>query len=164
MISQGAITNVSNEDLLKGIEFSQTYFLHCYYRLMELKAIIDGGLRDEDAGVLYDVLYTRTKYRIADVQCAMLQKLAHFCYANVTPTVKLNALNAQGPEMSLSHISKMIQEATERKKIKKTSCWKELKKRVPLYSRSKVKLYEECPNLAVEGALKVADKFEVKIN
>jgi len=64
LISKGVITNVSNQDLLKGIEFHYLHFIQCYYLLMELKANIDGGLRDEDAGVLYDVLYMRNKYKI----------------------------------------------------------------------------------------------------
>jgi len=165
MISEGVITNVSNQDLLKGIEFHYLHFLQCYYLLMELNANIDGGLRDEDAGVLYDVLYMRNKYKIADVQCAMLTKLAFFCYQHIKCDVQLNALNAEGPNMSMSQISEFIDDTMDRlQKIKKLSCWKYLKNKVPANCRGKVDTKEECPSLAKEGAKKIAEKFEVRIN
>jgi hypothetical protein len=162
LISKGVITNVSNQDLLKGIEFHYLHFIQCYYLLMELKANFDGGLRDEDAGVVYDVLYMRTKYKILDVQCAMLTKLAFFCYQHITCDVQLNALNAEGPNMSMPQISEFIDETTDKlQKIKKLSCWKYLKNKVPASCRGKVDTKEECPSLAKEGAQKVAEKFEV---
>ena len=163
LIAQGVITNVSNLDLVNGIEFFKSYFTSCYYRLMELNAIIDGGLRDADAGVIYDVLYTRTKYKIFDVQCAMLTKLTYFCYDKVNRNVQLNAMNADGPELSLSQISEIIDETVNgmESKKKKINCWKDLKRRVPEICEGKVEINEECPSLTKDGAQQVAEKFEV---
>jgi len=134
---------------------------------MELNANIDGGLRDEDAGVLYDVLYMRTKYRIADVQCAMLNKLANFCFSKgVNCNVQLNAINSEGPTMSLRQISETIDQTMEEMKTrkKKINCWKDLKKRVPVSCKGKVDTKEECPSLMKDGAQQVAEQFEVGIS
>jgi hypothetical protein len=164
LIAQGIITNVSNLDLVYGIEFFKSYFTHCYYRLMDLNAVIDGGLRDADAGVIYDVFYTRTKYKIFDVQCAMLTKLTYFCYDKVNRNVQLNAINADGPDLSLSQIGEIIDETVygmETKK-KKINCWRDLKGRLPGVScKGKVNTNEECPSLTKDGAQQVAEKFEV---
>jgi hypothetical protein len=162
MISKGMITNFSQQNLWKCIEFYKTYFTHCYYNLRELTAVIEGGLRDEDAGVLYDILYLRTKYKIADVQCAMLTKFAFFCCGKLgCIDVQLNAVNAEGPEMSMRQIIKIIDETSVRLEKTKLSCWKDFTNRVPGSCRGKVGTKEECPSLAKEGAEKVAEIFEV---
>jgi hypothetical protein len=155
MISKGIITKFREQDLWKCIELFKTYFTHCYYRLMEL-TFLDGGLRDEDAGVLYDILYLRTRYKIADVQCAMLTKFASYC-----TDVQLNAVNAEGPEMSMRQIIKIIEETSARQEKNKLSCWKDFINKVPGSCRGKVNPKEECPSLAEEGAEKVAKIFEV---
>lgn len=166
MVTKGIITGVSKQDLLRAIKFCKDYFTQCFYRLMELKAFLDGGgLRDEDAGVLYDVLYTRAKFRFADVQCAMFDRLAWICHSKImNKDVKLHAVSVEGPEMSLSQIKEILNTtAEEMNKTKTLSCWKNLKKKVPSSCRAKVNRQEECPSLAEEGAVRVAQKFEVSL-
>lgn len=163
LLYNGVISNVGKNDVLKMINFCKTYFTQCYYRLMELKANVEGGLRDADAGVIYDVLCLKTKYRIADVECAMLSKFVSICCEKrSTFKVCLNAVNAEGPKMSLNQIIQIIDENGEQcSKNKKFSCWKILKRRLPLGCRGKIDPEMECPNLEEDGVDKVAKIFEV---
>jgi hypothetical protein len=160
LISKGVIPNVCKQDVLKTIASNKTYFTECYYRLMELKANIEGGLGDEDAGVVYDVLYTRTKLRIADVECAMICKTFQFCFSQVPGCKQLKALNSEGPDMELRQISTILAKVMELSKRDKMSGRKDLEMSIPATGRGRVNLKEDCPNLD-QGALSVAKLFEV---
>jgi len=160
LISKGVIPNVCKQDVLQAIACKKSYFTRSFYHLMELKANIEGGLRDEDAGVVYDVLYTRTKLRIVEVECAMISKTFEYCFSQVPGCKQLRALNSDGPEMELRQISTILANVMELSKRDKMSGRKDLEKSVPASGKGKVNLMEDCPNLD-QGALSVAKLFEV---
>jgi len=155
ILTQNAIHGgITEGDLLQAISMFKDFFLGCYYHLKELKALIDDGLHKSDLGVMFDILCLKTSYKIADIKAAMIFKLfdtIHMWKCHI----KLSAINAAGPHMTIRDINKVAMKAFDQK-----INWSFVKNGV-LDSCAKQKVSDKCPDLTVNTAPEAVNLLEV---
>lgn len=106
----GVIVDITMDDLSKAVDLFKSFFHGCFYHLMELTALIEGGLHKDDLGVMYTIHSARTKYKIADIRAAMIFKLYDTIHIWKCE-IRLNAINANGPHMTMKDVNVVLEQA-----------------------------------------------------
>jgi hypothetical protein len=110
IFTHGVIVDITKEDLFRAVELYKSFFEGCYYHLMELSALIEGGLHKDDLGMMYTIHTARTKFKIADIRAAMIFKLYDTIHVWKCG-IRLNSINTHGPHMTMKDINDVLEQA-----------------------------------------------------
>jgi len=110
------------------------------------------GIREEDYGVLYNIITLTSDYHIAKALAAVTDRLHYLLFVKKHLSVQLNPVECEGPDMSMVIIDEIV---------KAVICSKKWTNILDMIKTEKVNAEERCPNLDKLGPQEVASVLEV---